>query len=674
MNKIYRKNDCVRVSIVDMGIEGEGIGKADGFTLFVKDAVPGDIVEAKIVKSKKNYAYARLEKVITPSPFRVEPKCIYHRQCGGCQLQVLSYEKQLEYKQQKIRNNLIRIGGFPPEYIDSKMDPIIGMENPYYYRNKAQYPVGTDRNGNIITGFYAGRTHTIIANTECHLGALENQEILEVILEHMRRFGIPAYEESTGKGLIRHVLIRKGFVSGEIMVCLVINKDVETTQKTVEKGNGTYSGDFTTEDSPVGMEIIPEQSILLEKLTAIKGMKSISVSINAERTNVIMGKEIIHLWGSPVISDTIHVRDMQREGYPFTGHELTFHISPLSFYQVNPVQTEKLYSLALEYAGLTGREIVWDLYCGIGTISLFLAGSARKVYGVEVIPQAIEDARENAKRNGIRNVEFYVGRAEEILPEFYGRDTRAEEYGVKEADNKVPHNENMGRNKAEDKETHNENVGRNKAEVKEAFIENVKKRKTEDKLAVYGIGETKEKDSEMLHPDVIVVDPPRKGCNEACLDIMLKMKPSRIVYVSCDSATLARDLKVLCDGGYEIRKIRGVDQFGMTVHVETCVLLSRKKSSGKSTKIEIEIDLNEADRRECIGTATYQEIKDYVWEHYQTKVSHLYIAQIKKKCGLDVGENFNKPKTEGNKVPNCPEEKERMIREALEYFGMINKE
>ncbi|MCM1302849.1 MAG: 23S rRNA (uracil(1939)-C(5))-methyltransferase RlmD [Lachnospiraceae bacterium] len=482
----YKKNDRVTLTIEDMSTAGEGIGRADGFTLFVKDAVPGDTVEAKIMKCRKNYAYARLEKVLTPSPFRVEPKCACHRQCGGCQLQALSYEKQLEYKQSKIYNALIRIGGFSREYIEEKIEPIIGMEMPFHYRNKAQYPVGTDRDGNVIAGFYAGRTHTIIPNTECGLGVLENREILEIILKHMRRCHIPAYDEATGKGLVRHVLIRKGFASGEIMVCLVVNQ-------TFRRGLA---------------EFIPEQDDLLKELAMVKGMASVSVSINTERTNVIMGKEIYTLWGSPVISDTIHVRDMREEGYPFTGKELTFHISPLSFYQVNPVQTEKLYSLALEYAGLTGAETVWDLYCGIGTISLFLAGSAKKVYGVEAIPQAVEDARENARKNGIGNAEFFVGKAEEVLPDFYGNAEEGED---------------------------------------------------------------------MLHPDVIVVDPPRKGCDEACLDTILKMRPERIIYVSCDPATLARDLKVLCGGGYEIVKVRGVDQFGMTVHVETVVQLSQRK-------------------------------------------------------------------------------------------------
>ncbi len=501
----YKKNDFVTVQIEDIGNEGEGIGKVDGFTLFVKDAVVGDLVEARILKPQKTYAYAKVERVIEPSPFRVEPKCEFHRQCGGCQLQTLSYEKQLEFKQRKIRNNLIHIGGFSSEYVDARMEPIVGMDEPYYYRNKAMYPVGTDKEGNIVTGFYAGRTHSIIANTKCHLGVEENEAILNAVLEYMRENKVPAYDEAAHKGLVRHVLIRKGFTSGELMVCLVVN----------------------------GSDRLPAEEKLVQKLVQIPGMTSISVSVNTEKTNVIMGKKIRTLWGSDTISDSIHVRDMSAEGFPRTGQALKFHISPLSFYQVNPVQTEKLYSLALEYAGLTGQETVWDLYCGIGTISLFLAGKAKKVCGVEIIPQAIDDARENAKRNGIENAEFFVGKAEEVLPAFYAGEMA------------------LVRNEG----------------LRDGAVENQRGEADESENDSAGV--------DMRHPDVIVVDPPRKGCDDACLQTMLQMQPERIVYVSCDSATLARDLKVLCASGYEIKKVRGVDQFGQTVHVETVVLLSR---------------------------------------------------------------------------------------------------
>lgn len=494
----FKKNQIVTVEITDIGSEGEGIGKADGFALFVKDAVPGDVAEARIVKAKKNYAYARLEKIVKPSPLRAKPRCAYYRQCGGCQLQALSYEEQLRFKQEKIRNNLIRIGGFAPETVDVVTEPIVGMDEPFRYRNKAQYPVGTDRDGRPIAGFYAGRTHSIIANTDCALGPAENRTILEQVLEYMEENRVPAYDEATGRGLVRHILIRKGFASGELMVCLVINLREDS-------GEGRQ-----------GAEFLPKQDSLIDRLRQIPGMTCISVSINNENTNVIMGREVHTLWGSDAISDTLRARDMNAPGYPHTGRSLIFHISPLSFYQVNPVQTEKLYSLVLEYAELTGKETVWDLYCGIGTISLFLAGGARKVYGVEEVSRAVEDARENALRNGVDNAEFFAGRAEEVLPEFYAAASHRTD---------------------------------------------------------------REPQAEMLHPDVIVVDPPRKGCDEACLATMLQMRPSRIVYVSCDSATLARDLKILCEGGYELRKVRGVDQFGMTVHVECVVLMSRTEAN-----------------------------------------------------------------------------------------------
>lgn len=470
INMEYKKNEILTVTIEDIGNDGEGIGKVDGFTLFVKDAVIGDVVAAKITKVKKNFAYARLEKVLLPSPFRVEPKCAFHKQCGGCQIQAMSYERQLLFKQDKIKGNLVRIGRFEREFIESIMEPVVGMEEPFHYRNKAQFPIGTDKEGNPVAGFYAGRTHTIIANTDCRLGVSENKKILETVLQFMKDERIKAYDETTGEGLVRHVLIRKGFQSGQLMVCLIINGDR-----------------------------LPKADRLLGMLCKIPGMTSISISINKERTNVIMGKTVHTLWGEDSISDSLQIRE--GEDFKETGESITFKISPLAFYQVNPKQTEKLYSLALSYAALSGRETVWDLYCGIGTISLFMAKKAKRVYGVELIPQAIENAKENAKRNQIGNAEFFVGKAEEVLPEKY--------------------------------------------------------------------------EKEGIYADVIVVDPPRKGCDEQCLETMLKMKPGKIVYVSCDSATLARDLRILCDGGYKLERVRGVDQFGMTVACETVVLLSK---------------------------------------------------------------------------------------------------
>ncbi len=474
---VYEKNQLLTIDITDMTADGEGIGKTDGYPFFVKDTIIGDQVQIRITRVKKNYAYGRLEKVVTPSPFRIETKCPFHRQCGGCQIQAMSYQRQLQFKESKVKNNLIRIGGFTPKLLDKVMEPIVGMEEPFYYRNKALYPIGADKEGNPVAGFYAGRTHSIIANTDCSLGVKENKEILEKILSYMKENHVTAYDEAAGRGLVRHVLIRKGFQSGEIMVCLVIN---------FRAGKNT--------------DFLPNQEKLIDSLSNVKGMTSISVSINRERTNVVMGKEIHTIWGKDRIKDTIYVRSVEND-FAAARRGITFSISPLSFYQVNPIQTEKLYSLALSYAGITGKEIVWDLYCGIGTISLFLASKAKQVYGVEIVPQAIEDAKRNAAQNGIENVEFFVGSAEEVFPEKYEKDG--------------------------------------------------------------------------IRADVVVVDPPRKGCDRTCLDTVLKIGPDKIVYVSCDSATLARDLRILCEDGYEIERVRAVDMFPMTVHVETVCLLSK---------------------------------------------------------------------------------------------------
>ena len=594
----FQKNQLLTTEIIDMSTEGEGIGKVNGYPFFIKDTIIGDQVEIRAMKLKKNYGYGRLEKVITPSPFRVKPPCSFHRQCGGCQIQAMGYEQQLAFKQDKVRNNLLRIGGFWPEELDRIMEPVVGMEEPFRYRNKAQYPIGRDKEGNPVAGFYAGRTHSIIANTECLLGMEENRNILEVILQYMKEYHVSAYEEASGKGLIRHVLIRKGFTSEEIMVCLVINPEHMKKGTTGLKGkNGSR-------------EWLPHQEGLIERLIKIPGMTSISVSINCEKTNVIMGTEIHTLWGKERITDTIFVRDVDNH-FARTGNGITFSISPLSFYQVNPVQTEKLYSLVLSYAGLSGKESVWDLYCGIGTISLFLSGKASKVYGVEVVPQAIEDAKQNAANNGITNAEFFVGKAEEVLPEFYGR-----------------------KDTASDSERNAE-----------------------------------QSRGDMLHPDVIVVDPPRKGCDEMCLQTMLKMAPDRIVYVSCDSATLARDLRILCDGGYELKRVRPVDMFPQTVHVETVVLLS--KGMVDSRRVKVDFSLEDMDLSEFKGKATYEQIKTYVLEQTGLKVSSLYIAQIKKKCGLGVGENINLPKSENARQPQCTPEKEDAIIQAFRHFGII---
>jgi len=556
------KNQEFTVSIEDMSEDGAGIGKLDGYIWFIKDAVIGDVVRARAMKMKKNYGFARLMEILTSSEARVEPKCPVARQCGGCQLQAMSYEEQLKFKERKVKNHLLRIGKFKEDEIH--MLPIMGMKEPWRYRNKAQFPFGLDKNGNIVAGFYAGRTHDIIECEDCLLGVEENKDILGIIKGFMRVHGIRPYDETTHKGLVRHALIRKGFHSGEIMVCLVINgKD------------------------------IPAKEQLVEELCQVKGMTSISYSINQEKTNVIMGKEIVNLYGPGYITDNIG--------------NVTYQISPLSFYQVNPVQTEKLYGTALEYAGLTGNETVWDLYCGIGTISLFLAQNAKKVYGVEIVPQAIEDARRNAALNNITNAEFFTGKAEEVLPEQYEK-------------NKV-------------------------------------------------------------YADVIVVDPPRKGCDQVCLDTILKMAPKRVVYVSCDSSTLARDLRYLADGGYEVEKVRCCDMFGQSCHVETVVLLSHKKAD---SYIHIDVEFGEGEGKIPVDSiakraeaykpkekVTYKMIKEYIEAKYSFKVHTAYIAEVKRNLGLPMYDAPNAVEELKQPRKHPTPEKVEAIKDALRYFAVI---
>ena len=556
----FRKNDLVTLEIEDCGIDGEGIGKADGFTVFVKDAVIGDTVTAKIIKAKKNYGYGRLMEVLKPSPYRVEPKCEFARQCGGCQLQALSYDQQLVFKTNKVKGHLERIGGFT----DIPMEPIIGMDELFHYRNKAQFPVDRNKEGKIVTGFYAGRTHNIIENRDCALGVAENKEVLDRVIAHMEKYGIEPYNEATGKGLVRHVLIRYGYFTKEVMVCLILN------------GNK-----------------IPKEEQLVKSLCEIPGMTSITINVNKKHSNVILGEEIRLLWGQEYITDRIG--------------DISYQISPLSFYQVNPMQTQKLYAKALEYADLHGQETVWDLYCGIGTISLFLAQKAKFVRGVEIVPAAIENAKENAKLNGLENTEFFVGKAEEVLPREY------------------------------------------------------------KKNGVYA--------------DVIVVDPPRKGCDETLLETMVEMNPDRIVYVSCDSATLARDLKYLCERGYELRKVCPVDQFGMTVHVETVVLLSHKKpDSVINVKVEFgegegKIPLDNIEKRaesyKPKERVTYKMIKEYIEEKYGFKVHTAYIAEVKRDLGLPMYDAPNAVEELKQPRKHPTPEKVEAIKDALKHFEII---
>ena len=558
----FRKNDLVTLEIEDCGIDGEGIGKADGFTVFVKDAVIGDTVTAKIIKAKKNYGYGRLMEVLKPSPYRVEPKCEFARQCGGCQLQALSYDQQLVFKTNKVKGHLERIGGFT----DIPMEPIIGMDELFHYRNKAQFPVGRNKEGKIVTGFYAGRTHNIIENRDCALGVAENKEVLDRVISHMEKYEIEPYNEATGKGLVRHVLIRYGYFTKEVMVCLILN------------GNK-----------------LPKEEQLVKSLCEIPGMTSITINVNKKRSNVILGEEIRLLWGQEYITDRIG--------------DISYQISPLSFYQVNPMQTQKLYAKALEYADLHGEETVWDLYCGIGTISLFLAQKAKFVRGVEIVPAAIENAKENAKLNGLENTEFFVGKAEEVLPREY------------------------------------------------------------KKNGVYA--------------DVIVVDPPRKGCDETLLETMIEMNPERIVYVSCDSATLARDLKYLCERGYELRKVCPVDQFGMTVHIETVVLLSHKKPDGH---INVKVEFGEGEGKVPFDNiakraeeykpkerVTYKMIKEYIEAKYSFKVHTAYIAEVKRDLGLPMYDAPNAVEELKQPRKHPTAEKVEAIKDALRYFEIMEE-
>ena len=359
---MFKKNDVLEIEITDQGTTGEGIGKVSGYTLFVKDTVIGDVAKVKVMKAKKNYAFARLVEIVKPSKYRVEPLCPVAKSCGGCQLQAMNYQQQLKFKQEKVFNNIRRIGGVE----DFVMKPIMGMEEfkgheengPFHYRNKAQFPVGRDKEGRIISGFYAGRTHSIISVNDCLLGTGVNKTVMDIIKMYMTLEGVKPYDEVTHKGVVRHVLIREGKHTGEVMVCIIINGDK-----------------------------LPQVDRLVEQLLKVSGMTDISLNINKEKNNVILGDKIIKLYGPGYIEDYIG--------------DVKFRISPLSFFQVNPVQTEKLYSKAMEYAKLTGSETVWDLYCGIGSISLFLAKNARKVIGVEIVEPAVEDAKVNARINNI---------------------------------------------------------------------------------------------------------------------------------------------------------------------------------------------------------------------------------------------------------------------------------
>ena len=500
--KSYKKNDLVILEITDLTEEGQGVGKCDGLVFFVKGTVMGDLVEAKILKVKKNYAYAKVEKLLEASPYRVTPFCPVAGKCGGCQLQHLSYEKELAWKEDRIAQSLIRIAGIPEEEVHAKGEGILGGKTERY-RNKAQYPVQNRKEhreeialggrafeegkkapekeqesyDSLDIGFYGFHSHRIIETEDCLINSAENPLILNCIKDWAREYKISGYEEETGKGLLRHIFLRKGFSTGEILLCLVLNG------KSLTHGKELW-------------ERMQDLSLSVEEGGQVQGsIVGLCVNINEGSGNAILGRETHCLYGKDSIEDKIG--------------ELSFSISVPSFYQVNPVQTEKIYGKALEYAALTGEETVWDCYCGIGTISLFLAQKAKQVYGLEIVPEAIENAKKNAEKNGLQNAEFFVGAAEEVLPKWVEEQKRE----GKDVGNLV---------------------------------------------------------------DVVSLDPPRKGCDETCLSAVLELSPKRIVYVSCDPGSLARDIKYLGEGGYALEKWVGIDNFPRTGHVETVCLMSRK--------------------------------------------------------------------------------------------------
>ncbi len=461
----FKKNNILTAEIISLGSDGEGIAKADGFPIFIKDSIPGDICEIKIIKAKKNFAFARLLRIIKASPNRIEAPCPVAKRCGGCTLQALDYAKQIEYKKEKVEECLIRIGGIDRETVSSVTEETVGMDEPYRYRNKAQYPVGYDKNGELTAGFFASRSHEIVSNDDCILLPEEFAKIMKALLGFMKENRISAYDEETCSGQIRHLVLRKAFATGEMMAVVVAATDS-----------------------------IPFEDKLAKALCDSGNVTTVVLNINKENTNVILGQENRILFGPGYITDILC--------------DLKFRISPLSFYQVNPYIAQKLYESALEFAGLSGNETVWDVCCGIGSITLFLAGHCKKIIGIEIVDAAIEDAKINASLNGIKNAEFIAAAAEDILPEMTDNGTEK--------------------------------------------------------------------------PDVIILDPPRSGMERPALDAVIRVSPEKIVYVSCDPATLARDINILRESGYEIKKVRPFDQFCQSSHVEVVVMLSRAEGEARA--------------------------------------------------------------------------------------------
>lgn len=540
-----KKNDIVEIEITALSSECSGIGKKDGMVIFVPFSAIGDKLEVKILKVNKTYCYGKIERIITPSPDRVTPDCPVYTRCGGCSLRHISYEAQLRAKEQFVKDAFTRIGGLSPEFL-----PIIRNTNINGYRNKLQIPIGTDKDGNLIAGFYAFHSHRIVPCEQCLLQPDIFSKITADFLEISTGLDLTAYDEITHKGILRHLYLRKGYYSGEICLCIVVAKNVPE------------------------IKILSDR--LLEKYPEIV---SSVINVNNRDTNVILGDEEIVLTSKNYICDIMCKNAV--------------NIAPKAFYQVNTPCAEQLYSSACDFAEPKGKTVL-DLYCGAGTIGLSMARTAKKIIGVEIVPEAIENAKQNALANGITNCEFICADAAEAARILHSRS---------------------------------------------------------------------------LRPDVIMVDPPRKGCGKDACEQIAAFSAPRIVMVSCNAATAARDCACFAELGYSTDKCVAVDMFSGTNHVETVVLLSKGEIDSK--KVRVEFSLEDMDMSGFQKGATYEQIKAYVLEHTGLKVSSLYISQIKRKCGLDVGQNYNLSKKEDAKVPKCPPEKEAAIRDALKYFQMI---
>ena len=546
-----QKNQILTLRIERLSSDGSGVAHSpDGETVFVPGAAPGDEADVRIVKDCKRYAFGILDHLRTPSPDRIPVDCAVAGPCGGCSLRHLDYTAELRAKQENVTDAFRRIGGLDVPVLDICPSPEVDR-----YRNKVQFPVGLDKNGNPCIGFYAGRTHRIVPCPDCKLQPGVLNDIGNALCRFFAENGIQPYNEETGRGLVRHIFLRRGAHSGQIMVCLVCTRP-----------NFPHADALCTR--------------LREQFADIA---TILLNVNSKNTNVILGTETHTLYGPGYIEDTLC-------GVPV-------QLGPLSFYQVNTLAAERLYGIAAQYAQLTPDDLLLDLYCGMGTIGLSMVDYCRELVGVEIVPEAIESAKANAAR---------MGDAVAAKSCFFCADAG----------------------------------------------------QAATRLAAEG-----------LHPDVVMLDPPRKGCDEATLSAVVRMAPRRVVYVSCNPSTAARDAAWLEQNGYHAEKVQPVDLFPRTKHCETVVLLSKGEVDSK--KIRVEFSLEDMDMSEFQDGATYTQIKDYVLEHSGLKVSNLYISQIKRKCGIEVGKNYNLPKSEDSRQPQCPPEKEKAIREAFKYFGMI---